>query len=267
MCISSVRDGDLRERFESIKKEIVDAAEVYEKMAAAAELHRVPSKRRFKCVSEDELVINYETRMARKGAAGRKIYDHIKMLPPNDRCPFCGHHNVSAVDHILPKRGYALLAINPENLVAICSDCNKAKGDFQPTSARDSFIHPYFEQPDDEEWLCAEVVNTNPPALSFYVQDIRTWSPEFQERMYHQFRMLNLAALYSAQAAVELTDIAMYLQQHFRDAGAEAVRADLDLQARSRRLCRPNSWQAAMYSALLNSDWFCEEGVLLIPSP
>lgn len=56
-------------------------------------------------------------------------------------CPICGREEFKTnIDHVLPKSKYVQYSITPINLVPMCSDCNKEKGDDSKVS-----FHPYFE--------------------------------------------------------------------------------------------------------------------------
>ena len=121
-------------------------------------------------------------------------------------------------------------------------------------------LHPYFDEIDDECWLGAEVVEVAPAAVIFKVLDVAVWDDALKHRLSNQFSVLRLAALYSSQAATELSDIRANLQQHFDFGGATAVRTELLRQWESRAANRRNSWQTATYRALADSDWYCDSG-------
>lgn len=77
-------------------------------------------------------------------------------------------------------------------------------------------------------------------------------------------RIFGLCGLFSTHAAEELAAIKQRLLRLKAQAGLQAVRAYLDEEAQSRLAVRLNWWQAAMYLALSESQWFLEEGVHLI---
>jgi len=236
------------------------AANEYIDMAENGELHLVSQVNAIGLVKGNEMIKTYEGRMAKKGQHGRPIYDQIKLLPENDRCPFCDHRNISTLDHVLPKTHYPFLAVTPVNLVACCSDCNKLKIDTAPTSASDIVIHPYFDVVSDQKWLNAKVIESSPAALIFTVIEVAEWDNTLNERVAHHFNLLELGNLYSKQAGREISDIRQNLQRHFDFGGADAVRTELEFQCESRRANRINSWQTATYEAISKSDWFHEEG-------
>ena len=263
-CVSRVKDRTIRRRLKAIRPNIEVAVNDYEKKAECGKLHLIQPIAPIGTVPGHELVKTYDGRMAKKGQPGRPIYDRIKLLPEGDRCPFCDHRNVSTLDHFLPKQRYPIFAVAPINLVGACADCNTAKSNVAPTTEDDTLLHPYFDKVNEQQWLFARVVQMIPAALKFYVSAVSGWDDILNARIARQFDLLGLAALYSSQAAREITDIRRNLQRHFDNGGATAVRAELQYQRKSRQANRVNSWQTSTYQALAESDWFCDEGFAAI---
>lgn len=249
-CIKQVRNRGMQCFLMTIRPKIEAAASDYEQKAENGGLHRIPQIGMIGAVPGDELVKTYDGRMAKKGQPGRPIYDQIKLLPEDNRCPFCDHRNVSALDHFLPKTHYPVFAVTPINLVGVCAECNKAKSDIVPENAANTLLHPYFDRVSDRQWLFARVVPMTPVALRFHARSVDVWDDVLNARIAHQFDLLGLAHLYASQAAREVTDIRQNLQRHFRNGGAEAVRTELEYQWESRKANRVNSWQTATYMAL-----------------
>ena len=201
--------------------------------------------------------------MVKKESPGRQIYDQLMLLPEDERCPFCNHGMVSSLDHILPKSKYPIFAVTPINLVACCSYCNQQKKTVAPTDKEDSTIHPYFEHLEEFQWLGANVVEKVPAAIIFHTIKVNEWGDVLNARILHQFNLLELAKLYSRQAACEIASIRYNLNEYFKFGGFNAVRSELKRQWKSRKVEQINSWQTATYEALANSDWFCEKGFTL----
>jgi hypothetical protein len=186
------------------------------------------------------------------------------MLPENDTCPFCGHRDVSTLDHVLPKADYPAFAVTPVNLVGSCGDCNKLKLAAVPSCASDTLLHPYFDAASDRQWLSARVVVGPMAAVTFYVLQVAEFDASLNARIAHQFRVLGLAKLYSSQAAREMAGIRANLMRHRDSGGAAAVRLELRHRFESRQASQINSWQTATYQALSQSDWFCDGGFSLL---
>lgn len=264
LCISKVRSSSMKRQLESISSHIELAADDYVVKAEAGELHLISGMSSIGAVPGSEMVKTYTSRMAKKGQPGRVIYDKIKMLPENDICPFCGHRDVSTLDHVLPKADYPIFAVTPLNLVGSCGDCNKLKLNAAPSCAADTLLHPYFDAASDTQWLAARVVRGATAAVTFYVLHVAQFNANLNARISHQFRVLGLAKLYSSQAAREISGIRANLKRHRDSGGAAAVRLELQHQFKSRQAIQINSWQTAMYQALARSHWFCDGGFSLL---
>ena len=260
-CISRIKDANLRKRFVTVQPTISAAESDYESKAHARNLNLVLASGSVGgIVTKDEMIKLYDQRMAAKNGPGRPIYDQIKLLPKGDRCPFCDHRNISTLDHVLPKTLYPNLAVTPLNLVASCFECNKTKAAIAPRNADEVVLHPYFDNITTEQWLRAQVVCQTPCAIVFDVVSPKNWNEITSARVCRQFALLELAKLYSSEAARELANIRYNLQMHFDAGGAEAVRRELVRQAISRRANRLNSWQTAMYETIAHDSWFCNGG-------
>lgn len=260
-CIGRVRDRELRRRFRDIADHVAAEAAAYEDCAEAAELHLVQQAANVNgTVSADEMIKLYDQRMAGKKGPGRHVYDAIKLLPKQGICPFCDHRPVSTLDHLLPKRLFPALAVAPDNLVGACADCNKAKLTFAPTTEEEVILHPYFDDVEDGRWLEARVIVGPVAAVIFRTRAVATWPDVLNERVRRQFQMMGLAPLYGAQAAREISGQAQLLGNIHDSRGSDGVREELTRQAETREAVRPNSWQAATYRALSESDWFCDGG-------
>jgi hypothetical protein len=264
LCITKVRSSSMKRRLESISSCIQSAADDYVVKAEAGELHLISRMTSIGSIPGSEMVKTYTNRMAKKGQPGRDIYDKIKMLPENDTCPFCGHRDVSTLDHVLPKADYPAFAVTPVNLVGSCGDCNKLKLAAVPSCASDALLHPYFDAASDRQWLSARVVVGPMAAVTFYVLQVAEFDASLNARIAHQFRVLGLAKLYSSQAAREMAGIRANLMRHRDSGGAAAVRLELRHQFESRQASQINSWQTATYQALSQSDWFCDGGFSLL---
>src|SRR6266571_1397377 len=149
ICISKVRNPDLRLRLRSVEADIAAAEVQYAASAAAAMLHTVPRMNNVAGrVNKDEMVRTYTGRMVAKSQPGRPVYDRLIAASPGGRCPLCSLGHVSALDHHLPKAEYPILAITPANLVPSCGWCQNAKDDAYPQIAAEQTLHPYFDSVD-----------------------------------------------------------------------------------------------------------------------
>lgn len=261
-CISKVRNTDLKTRLTDVSHHVASSAEKYETAAADANLHTLAAAD-FTCtdVSKSELTKVYTQRMVPKKAPGHRYYDKLITSSPHGICPLCGHRTVSTLDHCLPKAHFPTLAVVPSNLVPACKDCNSNKTDIVPQNSDEQALNPYFDDVDDGLWLQARVVEKHPPTLEFYVASPEGWNVTKIKRVCYHFEVLALASLYAANAAAELMGISGYLKNLFQSKGNSGVRYHLSEMAESHAIAHINSWKTAMYKALADSDWYCNEGV------
>jgi hypothetical protein len=258
-CVESIRDKDLSQRMLSVADEIEAAETSYKQQAANAALYTIAEATTIaNKVDVQEMKSLYDNTFRRKNSKTRHIYDTI--IVSARFCPLCGFRDVSTLDHYLAKSKHPAFAVTPMNLVPCCAVCNKAKLDMQPSNAADQIFHPYFDDVEGEVWLVADLQETTPPVIVFSPAPSTTWDDMKQKRMLTHFRTFRLGSLYSTYAADELRSIHLSLTQIAERAGADGLRAYLKEQEESRRVNIKNSWQAAMYKVLGESDWFCDGG-------
>ena len=260
-CADLIRNAGLRARMQGIRPVILDRSDDYDDRAEVGELHLIARHEAgLGDVAGADLMKNYTLRMARKGVPARAVYDALKVLPSNNRCPFCGYGPVETLDHVLPKRLYPGFSVKPANLVGSCDRCNRLKNETAPTGPNDGFLHPYFEDVNHAAWLAAAIIPSAPAAATFYVSDPAALGAETIARVKAQFDVLELGRLYSDAAADEIVDIQNLLEEISVAGGEDYVEAHLSRQAASRRGANLNSWRAALYDALATSGWFCAGG-------
>lgn len=260
LCVSRIEDEDLKTRAESVADVLETGESDYRTHAAQGILYMQLEADRVGALTKADMESLYDQRLSKKGHPAREVYDSLRAAPKFNLCPLCGHRQVTTLDHYLPKSSHPLFAITPINLVPSCSDCNKAKLAGVASDIGDQTFHPYFDSFDDGVWLSARVVEQSPPAVVFFVESPAGWAAVKCQRAKTHFAKLGLAELYGANAAQELAQIALSLSEIAEKAGAEDVRAHLEVQARSRAALGVNTWQSAMYRALLESEWFWRGG-------
>lgn len=103
--------------------------------------------------------------------ANSPICKEIKTHLESTHCPYCGLHLDSdfEYDHILPKSIYPEYTLLISNLVAVCSKCNRNKGNklFGP-GRQWLFIHPYYDL----------ILRQNILSVTINLGN-SAWSPEF----------------------------------------------------------------------------------------
>jgi hypothetical protein len=260
-CVGRIRDPRLRALLISVASDIETAGQEFDLAAQHRSFYDLAQHTTVAgVVTAAQMTAVYNGRMAKKGMAGRRIYDRIKAAPANDRCPLCGQRTVTTLDHYLPKAHYPALAVAPANLVPACGDCNKAKGEALPIRAEDQALHPYYDNIGGDDWLSAVVLEGSPAVVRFFIEPPATADAITTARVKHHFKLFGLASLYTSHAAVELTNIRNYLETLFSATQETGVRAHLIEMARSCAIADRNSWQTATFRALSTDDWYCSGG-------
>jgi 5-methylcytosine-specific restriction endonuclease McrA len=260
-CISLVKNVNLKSRLTACQHLITDAYTEFEDKVTNGDVCTIIREAIINGnVTAKELEDVYTKRMAKKNRPGRALYDKIKISAPNGICPLCSQREATTLDHYLPKAEYPRLSVVPVNLVPACKDCNTSKLTSYPQNPEEEMIHPYYDNIENDVWLNASVIQTTPPTIQFYVQAPANWDDLLVERVKYHFGSLFLQKLYSTHAASELRQINYRLSVLFAKSGAAGVRLYLLEGAESRSHDNRNSWQAAMYNATANDNWFCNGG-------
>ena len=261
LCISRVRQIDLRNRLKSIEDDVAKAAAKFDLSAGSATLHQIARSADVAGkVTKDEMVAVYVGRMVPSTQPGRPVYDRIKNGAPLTRCPLCDVGVVTTLDHHLPKSKYPALTVAPNNLVPSCTWCQRAKDNWFPKAVEEQILHPYFDDFEGEVWLHADVVEVAPAVFEFSAAPPEAWDQVRTDRAKTHLKTFDLDVLYTSNAGQELANIRKRLADLYAIGGADAVRAHLVDEAATRSHARLNSWQSAMYSAAADSEWFCEGG-------
>lgn len=254
-CLSNMRNGSRKSRILSSKSKIREESIKYDEIANDGLLSSICKHDIIDGgATKEDMVWLYTNKFV--GDKGRKYYDDLMLLPQNGVCPLCGRRNVSTLDHYLPKIQYPVYAITPFNLVATCYDCNKLKSDKVITSREEEAIHPYYDDFDDEIWIKARLIEEFPIGFIFYVDRPGGWDEIKYKRAKNHFNTLYLNKLYSANAASEFTSYKVMIKRFNKYGGEKAIKEDLEARIYSKRHVWLNSWEAAMYTALLNNEWF-----------
>lgn len=259
LCANSIRDKELAGRLQGAVASLSAAEANYRALGQTSDLYRIaPTATVDGRVSLAEMENLYTKTFMRKGGPIRAIYDAIRAGAPGGICPLCNQRPVSTLDHHLAKSEHATLAITPINLVPACKDCNTDSSVRTPDTKGKQTLHPYFDSVDDEIWLTAHVMEGSPPTLVFAPMPPAHWAPDLQAMVNSHFDVFGLAELYSVHAASELINI--YFDIVSNPLPTPELQAHLREQASNRRRVVRNSWQAALYLALAQSDWFCGGG-------
>ena len=269
MCISSIRNEDLRDRLNQATPNILFAAGDYEQRANSQQLYSISQNNcknneiALSGVTKKELNDVYSSHMVNGAKPARAIYDSLRQTPFG-RCPFCDLGQVSTLDHYLPKTKYPQLSVLPLNLVPSCMDCNKVKSAAIATTSEEQSLHPYFDHQNfiDDQWLYAEVRQTEPATIYFFVKAPDSWDCISKVRVQSHFTAFNLALRYSLEAGNEMVSLRDILVSYNKLIGSHWVKKNLEIEATSCASQHINSWKTAMFQALASSDWYCNGGFL-----
>lgn len=260
LCTATLACDDKRRRMDDILDELVRREALYRLRGEAGELYRFKRRARIGDVSKKELSSLYTGTFVPKKGPTRSFYEALRRAPGN-LCPLCRQRTVSTLDHYLPKARHPAFALTPLNLVPSCKDCNTDSRQKQAGSAHEQTLHPYFDGADSEVWLTAQVVVGSPPTVKFSTAPVPGWSAQKNAMVATHLRTYNLDALYADNAAGELVNVYIDVDQDGVIDDPKQIAQHLAKQARKRRKAFRNSWQGALYQALADSPWFCEHGI------
>lgn len=267
-CIGDLTAPDLARKFTAAREEVLAVFAQYEQNASESTLFSFPRCRRGNDdqivvggLTKGELVSLYTSNLAGKSATARKFYDQIMLLAPSGKCPFCTCAPAETLDHFMSKSIYPAFSVLLSNLTPACFSCNKGKG-FAAINANEQVLHPYYESDliETSIWLYAKLLETVPASISFHVSPPVDWPHDLAVRLANYFRDFKIAWRFGIEAASEITSQAAYL---IEIASPQERRTHLERVARVERRERKNSWKAALFEALAQSEWFQNEGCLL----
>lgn len=252
-CIDKLRKTKIKTKF--LIPEIVSQCNLYEQNASSNTLYLLN-----KIPFDDEIVQNqtfkklYVNHMSKQSSCAYDLYNKLLSSAPFNKCPYCSQGDVEELDHFLPKtdNGYPEFSIVPINLVPSCHRCNHKKHEFIPTTKGNQFIHPYFINNINEyRWLYCRIDYNieNKPTFIFYVDCPNEIETSIQECINFQFNKLELAILYSKNAANEYAGIKNIIDKYHEEKGI--LIQLLNDRAISYENHIRNSWQTAMYYALV----------------
>lgn len=271
-CVEGVYLEDFTLRLTTIKNNIVIESESYNEKAQNAEWFNIDND---EDVANEDILIGEVTKkelknlytqyMIGKGKPARSIYDHLLGRAPFGKCPYCGYGHARTLDHYLPKNGYPKFSVLPYNLVPSCRDCNTLKSTTSASTAENQTLHPYYDHVEltSEQWLYATIQDAS-LSIEYYVSAPNNWTELSKQRVIAHFKEYDLEKRFPLEAADELATLNGQYTDDLYLTDSEAVKRDLFSRAEGAYRANKNSWRTAMYQALGESDWFCNEGVLLL---
>ncbi|QNK89826.1 hypothetical protein H7992_09325 [Sporosarcina sp. resist] len=261
-CISNYEDEELVSRFKDSIEEIVEWGSVLKEKIETNTVHTIEEDSCIpRIIDKAEMIKLYNDKFSKQGQPGRDYYNTIMELPKHLLCPLCGYRPVDSIDHYLPKGKFPVFSISPLNLIPACFGCNKRKKEKKANKAEEEFLHPYFDNIEDDLWLYSAFEEKIPLTIFFNVNPHESWDDITKERVRKHFNIFQIGQLYSSYASSDISGNIYNLKKIYDEGGASALKNELFRTVESFQYAQVNSWQTAMYSALYNSEWFCEEAL------
>jgi hypothetical protein len=262
-CISTVANSDLKDELTACTDAIEIAETAFEEKFNTNEIYTIPQNDIITgSIDTKQMTKVYDYRMVRSTMPGFPYYNAIRISAPYNKCPLCSVRNVDTLDHYLPKSKYPIYAVTPINLVPSCFSCNKGKLIDYPSSSEEQTLHPYFDDIENESWIKAKVLQTNPISFEYFVDCPPEWDPIKKARAINHFNSFEINELFTAHANEEYRGAKSLLIKLYNN-HPNVLKAHLHDCYDSRLELGINSWQAVLYKCLHDDEWFCEGGLML----
>lgn len=262
ICISRVGNKEHKTNLTNCTQTVVDASIDFDDKFPKNEVYLIPQTQHFvSTIVGDDLEKVYRNGMLNAKMPGRLIYNQILSSAPDGICPLCSIGAADTLDHYLPKTKYPVFSIAPLNLIPACTPCNKGKLVDFPKSPNDQTLHPYYDSVNNENWIKAKIIQTRPIAFYFYADPPNNWDAKLQNRVKTHFEAFELNKKFSSSANTMYRCLKKKLVDAF-NLNPTLLKDELLSFYNSSLALGINSYQAVMFEALYNDDWFCNTGIL-----
>lgn len=253
-CSESYRDEDKKQRFKDNSEYIKRMSQEYDTHADAGDWIAITKEDMVNgVISVADMKNLYEKKFVANPDVRGKYYDKIMSIAQGGKCPICGIGHVSNLDHYLAKSIYPTYTVTPVNLIPVCRDCNFYKLDNQITSNDAAPLHPYYEDVDDLEWLCAKITVSDDTFVATYFVNprIKTDVPELYRRLCIHFTIYKLAVAYSTQATTEIAENLPFWKEKYCEWGETGFEGYLQDCLKSKEKYQKNTWNTALLRAII----------------
>lgn len=265
-CIAGIGDPNLQNLYRAQLDSLNNECDIYHLMAQNEQLFQYPSNNQknetatLGPITKSQLKDLYTQYFSAKEKPARKYYDQIKLSAPQNICPYCNIGEVKTLDHYLPKAKFPVFSIYHNNLVPACRDCQSEKMTDYANSHTSQTLHPYYDHADYffTKWLFADVSEETWPSVRFRATPPPHLIEPVKQRIQAHFSDYNLADRYGVQAGPALSDLFFILKT--MRGKSQLIHDHLQGTAAAMREAHINSWRAALYEALGNCAWYCQEG-------
>ena len=201
---------------------------------------------------KQKMVKLYNDKFSNRKYKVREYYDKIKLISPNNICPYCLKREVRNLDHFLPKTKYPSLSISDANLISSCSDYNHDK-----LNSTKLYINYYFEEIDDVPYMKCYVDFGNED-INFRYELVKppTWKDDKFNRLKNQFEDTDLLKFYAEQAKIEYSRKEKSFRRNVKDSSSYKERLEIeisDLIEDEEEVLGINSLEATLWRGLDNN--------------
>ena len=259
-CCSSMSDKILVEKLNSVKKFIsLEEINLLNHASIGTFNSILPSDDVNGVVGKDEMVKLYANKFVGHNITRPKYYDKIMTLSPYQRCPICGINQVASLDHFFAKSKYPTFALSSCNLVPMCSDCNKAKGDRIYVNYEDAPMNPYYDNINDDIWLIATISKINDLIIVEYslIQPSKWNSIKFNRLVKH-FEIYKLLRKFGLQGSSLLNERITCLSEIKSMLSAEEFQSKILTEIQSYESVDLNSLESSLFRSIYIDSSFLD---------
>ena len=203
LCVKSYLDEDYKKRLLGYSDRVRRHAAASEKQVPF-NIHAYLQEVLPEQVSEEEMEKVYKDKL-RGGKNQRDYYEAIRKNTPDGKCLICGVDTANSLDHYLPKSRVPTLAVDPGNLIPVCSECNGKKGDKLWIDPCDMPIHNYYDEIPEGKWLHVRL-GAHLEA-EYYVSCPKEWDQLLRIRLGKHLHTYQLYEKYSTDTIVQISEL------------------------------------------------------------
>lgn len=191
-----------------------------------------------------------------------KAYNYYNILRNSQKhCPYCNFPTraVKQLDHYLPKSNFPSQAINPQNLVPICIDCNELKKSSYSLKKSKMFIHPYYDDfiNNPFEFVKCRIIENDNIGFSFYIKSLDEWDEDKYNCVCFHFKELKLDDLYRTDFESDFSTYITELVINYNESpNINQIKSNIKRKCKALKINGEKPWQYAGYDSILSSSWF-----------
>ncbi len=250
-------------RIEKAKTTIIKQTDNYDELASSGQLFTIHEHNTVDGIAtKDDMIVLYEEKFVpEENKENRDIYNKILLLAPDGVCPYCQQIPADTLDHFLPKSKYVTFSVTPYNLVPSCSYCNTDKSASTFTTYLEQPFHPYYDDFDDSAWLKARLIENEEISFQFYAEPPLSVPADKAERIKNSFSSagFGLNDIYKVHAPELYRTCFHRIKILFDKGGKDLAIVRLLENIEDEQSNNINSWKAAMYQAMIDSNWYWDE--------